>query len=166
MCLNLTSSLTFSPTGFNSARSEPISITKQLNTRGFIFFRFLRDCYAWLSLVLNSLVNERTILTLGFYVQKLNCLTVLSEQPNIQIVKELSFVKRTILLYKESLYNSYENIKKVCHLSPWLKTKGFSDTGYKFIEEETKRESMHEEENTKEKNKVLKLKKKYIGKLR
>ena len=60
----------------------------QQNTRGFTFFRLFRDL-TWLSLlVLNSLVNKRTILTYGFYIQKLNCLTVFSEQPLILDIKE------------------------------------------------------------------------------
>ena len=89
MLNNSTISLIFSPASFSLDRSDPTSVSKRQNTRGFIFFRFLRDyCYAWFSLVLNSLVNIRTILTRRFYVQKLNCLTVFSEQPHTQDVKE------------------------------------------------------------------------------
>ena len=89
MYLNLTQNLTFSPTGFSLGRSDPTFVSKRQNTRGFIFFRFFRDL-TWLSLlVLNSLVNKRTILTHGFYVQKWNCLTVLPKQLHIRIIKEL-----------------------------------------------------------------------------
>ncbi len=81
-------SLTFSPTGFSSGPSDPTLVAKQPNTRGFNFLRLLRDCYAWFSLVLNSLVNERAILTHGFYVQELRYLISFSEQSLIRIVKE------------------------------------------------------------------------------
>ena len=92
--LNLTQNLTFSPTGFSLGRSDPTFLKG--NTRGFIFLRLFRGLYAWLSRALNSPVNERTILTLGFYVQKfvllysktLNCLlTVFSKQPLIHMSK-------------------------------------------------------------------------------
>ena len=88
MHLNLTQNLTFSPTGFSLGRSDPTSVSKRQNTRGFTFFRLFRDL-TWLSLlVLNSLVNERVILTFGFYVSKKNCLTVFQRQPLIQDIKE------------------------------------------------------------------------------
>ncbi len=91
MYLKLTQNLTFSPTGFTSDRSDPSSVSKRQNTRGFISFRSLRDL-TWLSLLaLNSLVNVITILTYGFYVQKMNCLTVFTEQPLIQNIKERVF---------------------------------------------------------------------------
>ncbi len=97
-------SLTFSPTGFSSDPPDPTLVAKQPNTRGFTFLRLFRDCYAWFSLVLNSLVNERAILTHGFYVQEcvlhgktLNCLlTVFSEQPLIRIVKEQVSLVETV----------------------------------------------------------------------
>jgi len=81
----LTQSLTFSPTGFSLGRSDP---TSDETTRVFVFFRFFRDFYVCFSQVLKLLVNERTMLTLGFYVQKWNCLTVFPEQPYILDVKE------------------------------------------------------------------------------
>ena len=72
MCHRLTQKSYILSEGFSSGRSDPTS--PEENTRGFIFLRFFRDLCAWFSPVLNSLVNERTILTFGFYAQKLNCL--------------------------------------------------------------------------------------------
>ena len=106
-------SLTFSPTGFSLDRSDPTPVSKRQNTRGFTFFRFLRDCYAWFSLALNSLVNIRTILTRGFYVQKLNCLTVFSEQPHTQDVKE-QIPRRDSLLYNVLNRNPVKKGKIMC----------------------------------------------------
>ncbi len=96
-------SLTFSPAGFSSGRPDPTLVAKQPNIRGFTFLRLFRDCYAWLSLVLNSLVNEKAILTHGFYVQEWNCLlTVFSEQPLIRIIKEqVSLVETVYYTTKE-----------------------------------------------------------------
>ena len=98
MYSNLTQSLTFSPAGFRSDSSCPTPVSERQNTRGFTFFRFLRGSKTWLSLLAwNSLVNIRTILTYGFYVQKMNCFsrilsgyarTVFTEQPLIQNIKE------------------------------------------------------------------------------
>ena len=105
-------SLTFSPTGFSLDRSDPTPVSKRQNTRGFTFFRFLRDCYAWFSLALNSLVNIRTILTRRFYVQKLNCLTVFSEQPHAQDVKE-QVPRRDSLLYSVFSRNTYNGKNNV-----------------------------------------------------
>ena len=102
MYLNLTQNLTFSPTGFSLGRTDPTSVSKRQNTRGFIFFRFLRDL-TWLSLLaLNSLVNIRTILTYGFYVQKRNCLTVFTEQLLIQNLKVRVISRRDKVLYSVS----------------------------------------------------------------
>ena len=97
MCLNLTKRLTFSPEALVWVVPTLLLLRKQQNTRGFTFFRFFRDL-TWLSLlVLNSIVNKRTILTYGFYVQKLNCLTVFSEQPLIQDIKEHISIRDNLL---------------------------------------------------------------------
>ncbi len=93
-------SLTFSPTGFSLGTSCPTHSPKANKTRVFIFLRSFRDLYAWLSLVLKLLVNERTTLTRGFYVQELNCLTVFSEQPPIQIIKEPVSIYYTMFVEK------------------------------------------------------------------
>ena len=97
MYLNLTKSITFSPEALVWVVPTLLLLRKQQNTRGFIFFRIFRDL-TWLSLlVLNSLVNKRTILTYGFYIQKLNCLTVFSKQPLILDIKEHVSVRDNLL---------------------------------------------------------------------
>ena len=83
--------------GFTSGRPVP---TLQIGeTRVFIFLRLFRDLCAWFSQIIKALENERTTLTRRFYIQEKNGLTVLSEQPCTQIIKEQMSVL-DILLYK------------------------------------------------------------------
>ena len=93
----LTQSLTFSPAGFSLGRPDPTSDSERQNTRGFSFLRFFRDL-TWFSLLaLNSLVNERTSKTYGFYVSKKNSLTIFERQPSILIFKEQVSVRDSVL---------------------------------------------------------------------
>ena len=94
MYLNLTKSITFSPETLVWVVPTLLLLRMQQNTRGFIFFRLFRDL-TWLSLlVLNSLVNKRTILTYGFYIQKFNSF---SKQPLILDIKEHVSVRDNLL---------------------------------------------------------------------
>ena len=95
MYRKLTKSLIFSPKAL--VRVVPtLLLFLERNTRGFSSLGSFEK--SWLSILLNSLVNKRAMLTFGFYSQKLNCLTVLSEKPLIQDVKE-HVSERDSLLY-------------------------------------------------------------------
>ena len=91
---NLTQSLIFSPTGFSSGPTDPTPVLRQATNR-FLFFRFFRDSIVWFSRVLNELVNERTILTLGFYVRELNVFNSFSR------TTRYPSYQRTVVLYKK-----------------------------------------------------------------